>query len=70
MLALVGIVAGMAVAFLLTRYMTGMLFGITPLDPVTYAAAAGLLLFAAVLASWLPAWRASTVDPVEALRAD
>ena len=69
-LALGGIVAGIAIAVVLTRYMSGMLFGVTPLDPMTYAAAAGVLLVAAVLASWLPAWRASTVDPVEALRND
>jgi putative ABC transport system permease protein len=69
-LALVGIAAGVAVAVVLTRYMSGMLFGITPLDPVTYASAAAVLLFAAVLATWLPAWRASRVDPVEALRGD
>jgi putative ABC transport system permease protein len=69
-LALGGIAAGVAMAILLTRYMTGMLFGITPLDPVTYAGAAVVLLLVAVLATWLPAWRASTVDPVEALRND
>ena len=47
-----------------------MLFGVTPLDPITYVGAAAILLLAAVLASWLPAWRASVVDPVIALRND
>jgi ABC-type antimicrobial peptide transport system permease subunit len=69
-LALVGIAAGVAIALLLTRYMTGMLFGVTPLDPMTYVASAGILLMAAVMATWLPAWRASSVDPVIALRSD
>ncbi len=69
-LALGGIVAGAAIALVLTRYMSGMLFGVTPLDPVTYLTAAGILLVAAILATWLPAWRASRVDPVTALRSD
>ncbi len=69
-LAIAGIVVGIAIAMALTRYMSGMLFGVRPLDPVTFAAAAAVLLLAAVLASWLPAWRASAVDPVVALRND
>ena len=70
MLAAGGIIAGVAVALLLTRYMAGMLYGVTPLDPLTYAAAAGVLLLAALAATWVPAWRASAVDPVVALRND
>jgi putative ABC transport system permease protein len=69
-LAVFGIVLGVGMALLLTRFMTGMLFGVKPLDPVTYVAAAGVLLAAAFLASWFPAWRASAVDPVVALRND
>lgn len=67
-LAVLGIAIGFALAFLLTRYMSGMLFGVTPLDPLTYIGASVVLLFAAVLATWVPAWRASNVDPVVALR--
>jgi putative ABC transport system permease protein len=67
-LAVGGIIAGAAIALVLTRYMTKMLFGVTPLDPLTYVVAATVLLVAAVVATWLPAWRASTVDPVIALR--
>ncbi len=69
-LAIAGVVAGIALALLLTRYMTGMLFGVTPLDPVAFIGAALVLLLAALLATWVPAWRASTVDPVVALRND
>lgn len=69
-LAVVGILIGLAAALALTRYMAGMLYGVTPLDPMTYAAAAIVLLTAALLATLLPAWRASAVDPVEALRND
>jgi putative ABC transport system permease protein len=67
-LAAFGIGIGLGLALMLTRYMSGMLFGVTPLDAPTYIGAAGLLLTAAVLATWLPAWRASRVDPVIALR--
>ncbi|HEV8365600.1 MAG TPA: FtsX-like permease family protein, partial [Gemmatimonadaceae bacterium] len=69
-LAIAGIVAGLAIALLLTRYMSGMLFGVTPLDPFTYVAAMALLLAVAVVATWLPARRAAAVDPVVALKAD
>ena len=69
-LAVAGVIVGIAMAFLLTRYMAGMLFGVTPLDPFTYIGAAAVLLIAALLASGLPAWRASAVDPVVALRND
>ena len=69
-LAILGIVTGVGGALLLTRFMEGMLFGVTPLDPITYIGSAAILLLAAVVASWLPAWRASAVDPVIALRND
>ena len=69
-LAALGIVAGIGMALLLTRFMTGMLFGVKPLDPVSYIGSALVLLVAAVGATWVPAWRASAVDPVVALRSD
>jgi ABC-type lipoprotein release transport system permease subunit len=50
--------------------MSSLLFGVTALDPLTYAAVSGLLIAAAVLASYLPARRAMAIDPVEALRAE
>ena len=69
-LAIAGIMIGLAVALALTRYMAGMLYEVTPLDPLSYMSAAAVLLGAALLATLLPAWRASAVDPVEALRND
>jgi len=50
--------------------MSTLLYGITPLDPLTYVAVPLLLLTATVLASYVPAWRAASIDPVEALKAD
>jgi ABC-type lipoprotein release transport system permease subunit len=52
------------------RLMKSLLFGISPLDPLTYVAAPVVLVAAAVLASYLPARRAAAVDPVIALRAE
>ncbi len=64
----VGIVLGAAAAAGVTRWMSSLLFGVTPVDAVTYAAAAGVLVLAALAASYIPARRAAAVDPVETLR--
>ncbi len=69
-LAGVGAALGLAAAAGLTRLMASLLFGVTALDPVTYAAASALLIAAAVLASYLPARRAIAIDPVQALRSE
>ena len=66
----VGAAIGLSAATSATRLMKSLLFGIGPLDPVTYAVVPFVLAVAAVLASYLPARRASAVDPVEALRAE
>jgi ABC-type lipoprotein release transport system permease subunit len=50
--------------------MSSLLFGITPLDPVTYLAVPLILVIATMLASYLPARRAASVDPIEALRTE
>jgi predicted permease len=69
-LAGIGVVIGLAASVGLMRLMKSLLFGISPLDPLTYAAVPVVLVTAAVLASYLPARRASAVDPVEALKAE
>jgi ABC-type antimicrobial peptide transport system permease subunit len=69
-LAGVGVAIGLAAAAGLTRLMSTLLYGVTPLDPLTYAAVPVILLFATVLASYLPARQIVAVDPVEALRSE
>ena len=63
-----GIALGLAGALGLTRYLSGMLFDLTPLDPATYVAVAIAFALVALVASYLPARRATRVDPVVALR--
>lgn len=67
-LAGAGIVIGFAGAAAVTRLLTSMLFGVKPTDPATYAAVIGIVLVAALVASYIPARRAMRVDPMVALR--
>jgi predicted permease len=67
-LAGMGVAIGAGAAAGLSRLMKSLLFGVSPLDPVTYVGVAVVLLTAAVLASYLPARRAAAVDPLDALR--
>jgi len=69
-LALGGIAIGLAAAWALTQLMRGLLFGVSPHDPATFGAIAGLLAAIALVASYLPGRRATRVDPVATLRAD
>jgi predicted permease len=65
-----GVMVGFIVAAAVTRYLQAMLYGVTPLDPVSFIAAAALLVVVASLACYLPARRAATVDPMDALRCE
>ena len=69
-LAATGIVLGIVIAVVLTRVMAAFLFGVGPLDPITYAVVSAVLAAIALLATYLPARRASRVDPIMALRTD
>ena len=67
-LALIGVVVGLAAAFGVTRLMASFLFGVQARDPVVFEAAPILLAIVSTVAVWLPARRASTVDPLVVLR--
>jgi ABC-type antimicrobial peptide transport system permease subunit len=67
-LAIVGVVVGLAAAFGLARLVASFLFGVTAHDPLVFAGVPALLTVVAFLAVWLPARRASKVDPMIALR--
>jgi putative ABC transport system permease protein len=70
LLASIGVAVGLLTALGASRLAGSLLYGIAPHDPVSYAAAAAVLLLAAVAAGWLPALRAARVDPVTALRSE
>jgi predicted permease len=70
LMAAIGLVLGGAAAIPLSRLMSGLLFGIEPIDPPTIATAAGLMIVVALAAAWVPARRATAVDPMVALRGD
>jgi ABC-type antimicrobial peptide transport system permease subunit len=65
-----GVAIGVVGALALTRLMSGVLYGVTATDPLTFGAVGIVLLGVAALASGVPAWRAMRVDPVEALRGE
>jgi ABC-type antimicrobial peptide transport system permease subunit len=69
-LATLGIGAGLLGALGTTRFMHGLLYGVSPTDPVALATTCALLFVVALIASWLPARRAAALDPMEALRND
>ena len=70
MMAAIGLVVGGAAAIPLSRVLSGLLFGIQPVDPPTIVVAAILMLTVALIAAWIPARRATAVDPMVALRGE
>jgi putative ABC transport system permease protein len=69
-LTAVGMAIGLIGSAIASRLLITLLFGISPLDPATYAAVVGLLVAVSVVACWIPAWRAAQVDPCITLRAE
>jgi ABC-type antimicrobial peptide transport system permease subunit len=65
---LLGVLIGLVTAWGCTRLIAALLFGVAPADAITYAAMSALMIGVGLLASYLPARRASGVDPLEALR--
>ena len=70
MMAGIGLVVGGLAAIPLSRLLAGLLFGVQPIDPITIAVAALLLVAVAPAASWVPARTATAVDPMTALRGE
>jgi putative ABC transport system permease protein len=68
MLALIGAGIGLALSVFATQFISGLLFHIQPIDPLTFAATSALLLLASIAASSVPAYRAAFLDPIQTLR--
>jgi putative ABC transport system permease protein len=68
--SLIGVLAGGIAAYALTRFLESMVFGVSTSDPLTYAAVAALMIVVALMAAYIPARRATGIDPMIALRAE
>jgi ABC-type antimicrobial peptide transport system permease subunit len=69
-MAVGGVLVGASVAFAMSGLMSGLLYGVTPQDPVTFASVTALFAAVALLACWIPAARAARIRPAQALRHD
>jgi len=70
LLTLTGVACGLAASAALTRLLRSLLFGVSPIDPITYTSVSILLIAGAFTATYIPALRAMKVDPMEALRSE
>ncbi len=70
LLTVIGVAFGLAAALALTRLMSALLFDVSPIDPLTYAGVSVILIAAALLSSYVPARRATAIEPVDALRVE
>jgi ABC-type antimicrobial peptide transport system permease subunit len=70
LLTTTGMIIGIALAFLLTRLLGNLLYQVSPRDPLAFAAAFAVMTLASATACFLPAWRATRIDPIRALRAE
>jgi macrolide transport system ATP-binding/permease protein len=68
MLIAVGVAAGVGISIWASTFVASLLFGLAPRDPLTMSGAVALLAAVGCFAGWLPAWRASRIDPAEVLR--
>ena len=67
-LTILGVIFGVAAAWALTRFLTSFLYGVRPADPVTFALVSFAVIVVSILSSYIPARRATKVDPIVALR--
>jgi putative ABC transport system permease protein len=70
LLTTTGMIIGIALALLLTRLLGNLLYQVSPRDPLAFAAAFAVMTLASAAACFLPAWRATRIDPIRALRAE
>jgi putative ABC transport system permease protein len=68
-LGMAGVAIGLGLALIVTRFLRGLLYDVSPTDPTTLIVTCGVLIAVALMASWIPARRAAAIDPAEALRA-
>ena len=68
MLVVVGVIAGVGISLWASTFVASLVFGLAPRDPLTTTGAVAVLAAVGCFAGWLPAWRASHIDPAEVLR--
>lgn len=68
-LAMAGLAVGLFISAMMTRLLSGMLYGIRPSDPITFATVTAILLLVSLAATALPAYQAASLDPLKTLRA-